>query len=69
MCFIVKYWFGIALIMLGLASFIIAIVWQQVLCFQRFGAIFDEVFIPHWSAFFYLGFIPMGIGYVLANDE
>ena len=64
-----KLWVGFALAMLGVASIITAIVWQQVLCFQRFGVIFNEVFIPHWSALLYLGIIPIGIGYFIARKD
>ncbi len=64
-----KFWFGFSLAMLGLISIVVAIVWQQVLCFQRFGVIFDEIFIPHWSALFYLGAIPALIGYFIAKND
>ena len=45
-----KFWFGIILCILGLACIICAIVWQQILCYQMFGCVFEKVFIPHWSA-------------------
>lgn len=64
-----KFWVGFALVVLGVISIIIAVIWQQVLCFQQFGVIFDEVFIPHWSALFYLGVIPIGIGYFIAKEK
>ena len=64
-----KFWFGFALAMLGVVSIIIAVIWQQVLCFQQFGVIFDEVFILHWSALFYLGVIPIRIGYFIAKEN
>lgn len=63
-----KFWLGCALVIFGLICIVIAIVWQQVLCFQKFGVIFDEIFIPHWSAFFYLGVIPGAIGYFIAKE-
>lgn len=64
-----KFWIGIILVILGLGCVVTAIVWQQVLCYQMFGVVFntDNMFIPHWSALFYLGIIPVIIGWVMAN--
>ena len=53
---------GIILLVAGFACVLAACVWQQVLCYQKFGFIFAELFIPHLSALLYLGAIPMGIG-------
>lgn len=63
-----KIWIGIVLELLGIACIIYAVVWQQVLCFQMFGVIFEKVFIPHWSALFYLGVIPLGAGFAMTNS-
>ena len=62
-----KFWTGIILCFLGLGCVCCAVVWQLVLCYQMFGAVFQKVFIPHWSAFFYLGIIPLCIGWTMAN--
>lgn len=62
-----KIWIGIVLIVLGGACAIAAIIWQQVLCYQMFGAIFDHIFIPHYSAWLYCGCIPIVIGLMLVG--
>ena len=60
---------GAILILIGLASVITAIVWQQILIFQKYGVLFGgdgfSIFIPHWSALLYLGIIPLFIGYLI----
>lgn len=53
---------GAILFVVGLACVLAAFIWQQILCYQKFGFIFAELFIPHLSALLYLGAIPMGIG-------
>lgn len=40
-------------------------IWQQVLCYQMFGAIFERVFIPHYSAWLYCGCVPVTVGLML----
>ena len=64
-----KFWIGIILCLLGLGCVGCAVVWQQVLCYQMFGAIFEKVFIPHWSALLYLGVIPMIVGSLMSGIE
>lgn len=64
-----KFWIGIILCLLGLGFIICAVIWQQVLCYQMFGVVFKQVFIPHWSAWLYLGVIPSCIGWVIANID
>ena len=64
-----KFWIGIILCLLGLGCVVCALVWQQVLCYQMFGVVFQEVFIPHWSAWLYLGIIPFCSGWVMANMD
>ena len=64
-----KFWIGIILCLLGLVCVGCAVVWQQVLCYQMFGVVFQKVFIPHWSALFYLGIIPLCAGLVMANMD
>ena len=54
---------------MGLGCVGCAVVWQQVLCYQMFGVVFQKVFIPHWSALFYLGIIPLCIGWAMANMD
>ena len=61
-----KFWIGVILCLLGLGCVGCAVVWQQVLCYQMFGVVFQKVFIPHWSALFYLGIIPLCIGWAMA---
>ena len=62
-----KFWIGIILALLGLGCIITACIWQQVLCYQMFGVVFEKVFIPHWSAFFYFGAVPLIVGWCMAN--
>ena len=64
-----KFWIGIVLCLLGIGCLIFAAVWQQVLCYQMFGFIFKELIIPHWSAWFYLGIIPLCVGYAVAVTD
>ena len=64
-----KFWIGIILCLLGLGCVGSAVVWQQVLCYQMFGVVFQKVFIPHWSALLYLGIIPLCIGWAMANMD
>ena len=64
-----KFWIGIILCFIGLGCMGCAVVWQQVLCYQMFGVIFQKVFIPHWSTLLYLGIIPLCIGWVMANID
>ena len=60
---------GIALFIIGIGCIITATVCQQILIYQKFGVIFGgdnfTIFIPHWSAWFYLGIIPTFLGYPL----
>lgn len=58
-----KFWIGIVLCVLGTGCIVFAIVWQQILCSQMFGVVLAKVLIPHWSAWFYLGAIPLCIGF------
>lgn len=62
-----KFWIGLIIFFLGICCIICGAVWQQVLCYQTFGVIFEKVFTPHWSALFYLGVIPMIIGWIMVN--
>ena len=50
----------------GFGCVVYAGVMQMILCYQKFGAIITEnLFIPHWSAWFYFGAVPMITGYVM----
>ena len=60
-----KFWIGIILFLVGIGCIIAALIWQQVLCYQMFGAIFDHIFIPHWSAWLYCGGVPAIVGLFL----
>lgn len=64
-----KFWIGTALVLLGFGCILTAVIWQQVLCYQMFGIVFntDKFFIPHWSALLYLGAIPMIAGQCMIN--
>lgn len=64
-----KFWIGALLTLIGMGCAVCAIVWQQILCYQTFGVVFEKVFIPHWSAWFYLGIIPVAIGSVMMNSD
>lgn len=60
---------GATLIFVGLASIITAVIWQQILIYQKYGVLFDgdgfNIFIPHWSTCYYLGIIPLLVGYLI----
>lgn len=60
---------GAILLLFGMICLAIGGILQQVLCYQMFGAIFKQIFIPHWSALFYLGIIPMAIGSIMSGIE
>ena len=64
-----KFWIGLIIFFLVLGCIICGAVWQQVLCYQMFGVVFQKVFIPHWSAWLYLGIIPFCSGWVMANMD
>lgn len=63
-----KYVIALILIIAGGLSVLMGGIAQAVLCYQKFGALFEEVFIPHVSALLYLGVIPMFIGAWMLND-
>lgn len=57
---------GVSLLLIGISCILYAEIMQMVLCYQKFGAIITEnLFIPHWSAWFYFGAVPMITGYVM----
>ena len=64
-----KYWIGAILFLIGLSTIISATVWQMTLCYQKFGVIFNGVSIPHWSAWLYLGIIPMVTGTFMMKSD
>ena len=64
-----RFVIGVILLLIGLGCVVAGAIWQQVLCYQMFGVIFQKVFIPHWSAWFYLGIIPLCIGWAMANMD
>lgn len=51
----------------GFACVVYAGVMQMILCYQKFGVIIssEHFFIPHWSAWFYSGYLLMVAGYVM----
>lgn len=58
---------GSILIIAGIAMVGYATIMQCVLSVQLYGAIFDRIFIPDKSALFFLGFIPILIGYIIQD--
>jgi len=56
---------GWILLFVGFGCVLFAVIEQQIVCYQMFGAVFKQVFIPHWSAWFYFGTVPMFVGYVM----
>lgn len=64
-----RFVIGVILLLIGLGCIVAGAIWQQVLCYQMFGAIFEKVFIPHWSALLYLGAIPMIVGSLMSGIE
>lgn len=56
-------WVVAALITIGIASITTAIILQSVLSYEKFGVIItNNILIPHWSAWFYLGGLPLVVG-------
>lgn len=55
----------LALVIIGLAGIIYAIVMQMILCYQKFGFVIssENFFIPHISLLGYLGVIPLAVSY------
>ena len=64
-----RFVIGVVLLLIGLGCVVAGAIWQQVLCYQMFGAIFEKVFIPHYSAWLYLGAIPMIVGSLMSGIE
>jgi hypothetical protein len=64
-----RFVIGVILLLIGLGCVVVGAIWQQILCYEMFGAIFEKVFIPHWSALFYLGAIPMVVGSLMSGIE
>ena len=64
-----RFVIGVILLLIGLGCVVAGAIWQQVLCYQMFGAIFEKVFIPHYSAWLYLGAIPMIVGSLMSGIE
>lgn len=60
---------GVILLLIGICCVVAGAIWQQILCYQMFGAMFENVFIPHWSALLYLGVIPMIVGNLMSGIE
>lgn len=61
------HWIGIMLICLGIICVLFALIYQMILSGAVYGIIFTgRIIIAHWSAWFFLGLIPMGIGYFIA---
>lgn len=53
---------AVILFVLGFLSLVFACIMQCVVSVQMFGVVLKQVFIPHWSAWFFFGAIPMLIG-------
>lgn len=58
----------IILFILGTTSVGFAWIMQCFICVQMYGVVFKQVFIPHWSSWFYLGIIPTFIGCFLVKE-
>lgn len=64
-----RFVIGVILLLIGLGCVVAGAIWQQILCYEMFGVIFEEVFIPHRSALLYLGAIPMIVGSLMSGIE
>lgn len=63
-----RFVIGVILFLIGFGCIIAGAIWQQVLCYEMFGVIFKQVFIPHYSAWLYLlGAIPMFVGSIMSG--
>lgn len=52
----------VAMVALGLISMLVGMVIQQIEAYKITGVFIAEVFVIHWSLWFYLGIIPVIIG-------
>lgn len=52
------------LMIIGILLIATAFIFQRVLIYQQYGVIItgDVLIIPHWSCWFFLGFVPFLIG-------
>lgn len=62
-----RFVIGVILLLIGIVCIVAGAIWQQILCYEMFGAIFEKVFIPHWSALLFLGAIPMVVGSLMSG--
>lgn len=61
----IKFIISLILFIIGILSIIFALIMQAVLCYQKFGAVFENSFIPHWSAYFFFGVIPLFLSFLI----
>ena len=54
---------ALLLFLIGLVCVIYATIMQIILCYQTFG-VYIKCFIPHKTAWFYFGIIPLLLGYM-----
>jgi len=63
---------GYFLVFIGVACLLFAAFYQMALVYEKFGFILTgdtQIFIPHWSAYFYLGIIPFVAGIAINKKE
>ena len=60
---------GYILTILGLGCLLTAVIFQQIICYTVFGALFVCAFFPHWTAFLFLGVIPFLIGIITIRRD
>lgn len=61
------FWLGIALVIIGVACVTFALIMQTVVSVEKFGFAIDSIFVPHWSAWFFMGVFPLFAGWILAG--
>lgn len=58
----ILYWLGIAMFIIGFALVLTGAILQQIFIAKEYGFIFADILLIHWSAWFYLGWIPFMFG-------
>lgn len=58
----ILFWLGIAMFIIGFAFVLTGAILQQIFIAKEYGFIFADILLIHWSAWFYLGWIPLIFG-------
>lgn len=58
----ILYWFGISMFIIGITLVLTGAILQQIFIAKEYGFLFADLLLIHWSAWFYLGWIPVIFG-------